>query len=107
MFNDSPVLASLRKALLFVPVEFVDVTALVEFLDEAGIDEIRRLGGSGPLVIEPELVEDGFDPLGARVLFCGQLFFVDVAFVGSLYKFLILQAKIFRRDLQRQRAVAL
>lgn len=52
MFNDSPVLASLRKALLFAPVEFVDVTALVEFLDEAGIDEIRWLGGSGPLVFE-------------------------------------------------------
>ena len=73
-----------KPPLSFSAIEAIGVAALVKFFDEARIDEITRLGRSGPGIFEREFVEYGFDPVRAGILFSWQFLFVDGTLIGSL-----------------------
>ena len=70
--------------LFLASIQAVDIAAFIEFLDEARVDEVLRLGRLCFGIRQRQLVNDDLQPLHGGILFGGQLIFVDGALVGLL-----------------------
>jgi hypothetical protein len=74
-------------------VKFVDKAAVIQFLDEAHIDEILRVK-SFRLALIRQRLEDGTNPLEGRILLGRELMFLNRPVVGLGENLLVLQPEI-------------
>src|SRR3989304_4360713 len=86
------------KPLFFPAVETVDITALVELLDKARVDEILRFGPLRLRIHRRTLVQNRLQAGERWVLFGRQLVIVYGAFVGLLQQLFVLETEIFSSD---------